>query len=287
MRPGANIAHDPRLPWGHWMRTVNTLSQGVLIVDEHGQHWTSLRDALWRGRLNMGPYRQGLVDEECEIILAILTSKAAGTVPPGEVAIDLYRENTVAARYHVFWLQSENLVQPGGTLDAGVTPEGESVALMLLATRPPDLAVIPVGVNAIALFGSPGSTTECDRAIFEAADGLSASFPYAVVRETRFRRHEVSMLHRDPDDVIPLARTIWSVTCPNPATRDRIYGWMHDRMHRWTAWGEMAREHGAHALSQHLLALVAADPAFGMNIGGADAPGIPRDPNASSWSRGR
>lgn len=262
MTPGADIIHDPCLPWGHWMRTVNTRTQGVVIVDEHGQHWTSLRDALWRGRLNMGPYRPGLVDEECEVILAILTSKAAGTVPPGEIALDLYRANSTAARYHVFWLQSAGLLQPGGTLEAGVTSEGASVALMLRATRPLDLAAIPVGASALAVFGPPGSPTECDRAIFEAANNLSASFPYAVVRETRFRRHDVSMLHRDPDDVIPLARTIWSVTCPDQATRDRIYGWMHDRMHRWTAWGEMAREHGALALSQHLLALVMQDPAF-------------------------
>ncbi len=287
MTPGAGIAHDPRLPWGHWMRTVNTRSQGVVIVDEHGQHWTSLRDAFWRGRLNMGPYRQGLVDEECEVILAILTSKAAGTVPPGEIALDLYRANSVAARYHVFWLQSAGLLQPGGTLEAGVTPEGASVALLLLATRPPSLAAIPVGDHAIAAFGPAGSTTECDRAAFEAADGISTHFPYAVVRETRFRRHEISMLHRDPEDVIPLARSIWSVTCPDMATRDRLYGWLHRRRHRWTAWGEMAQEHGAHALSQHLLALVAADPAFGMNVGGVDTAGIPRDRNASSGSRGR
>ncbi len=272
MRPGDGIDHDagPHLPWGWWMRTADMPNKGVVIVDEHGQQWSSLRHAFWSGRLRMGNDSPRLVDEMCEIILAILTCKAAGTAPPGEIVLDLYRANNAAARYHVYWLQAENLLQPGGTLEAGVTPEGASVARMLLVTRSPDLAKMPVGPAAIAAFGPPGSSTECDRDGFEAHSGPSAAFPFAIVRETRAHRHQVAMLHRDPEDVVPLARTIWSVTCPDIGTRDRIYGWLYDRMHRWSAWGTMARAHGAHALTQHLLALIASNPSFGR---GADKAG--------------
>jgi hypothetical protein len=279
MRPGDGIDHDASqdLPWGWWMRTADMPNKGVVIVDEHGQHWSSLRHAFWSGRLRMGNDSPRLVDEMCEIILAILTCKAAGTVPPGEIVLDLYRANNAAARYHVYWLQAEALLQPGGTLEAGVTPEGASVARMLLVTRSPDLAKMPVGPAAIAAFGPPGSSTECDRARFEEPSGPSATFPFAIVRETRGYRHQVAMLHRDPEDVVPLARTIWSVTCPDVTTRDRLYRWLYGRMHRWSAWGKIAQEHGAQALSQHLVALVMQDPAVARGTAEPASEDLPAD----------
>ena len=271
MTPGAGIEHDARLPWGHWMRTNHVPNQGVVIVDEHGQHWNSLRNALWNGRLNIDSSNPHVLDEGCELILAILASKAAGRVPPDEIVISLYASNTAAFRFHIFWLEATGLLQPGsGLMEGGVTPEGASIALMLLVTRPSELAAVPIGAAAVRAFGPQGSPTECSRAAYAAGDGPSAAYPYAIVRETRVRRYEILMLHRDPEDVIPMARTIWTVTCPDPATRDRLFAWMHDRMDRWTAWGKMAKDHGSHALSQHLLALIASDNAFGHGSDKAD-----------------
>ena len=264
MTPGADIEHDARLPWGHWMRTVSTPGRDVVIVDEHGQHWSSLRHALWNGRLNARSSNPHVIGDGCEIILAMLESTAAGRVPPGEVIISLQAANATAFWYLVYWLQAAGLLQPGGgPMGAHVTPEGASVALMLLVTRPSELEAVPFGAAAVRAFGSPGSPTECSRVAFDAADGPSASYPYAIVRETRFRRHEIAMLHRDPEDAIPMARTIWSVSCPDAATRDRLFAWAHDRLDRWTAWGQMAKEHGAQVLSQHLLSLIASEPSFG------------------------
>ncbi|WP_138995777.1 hypothetical protein [Sphingomonas sp. PAMC 26621] len=97
------------------------------------------------------------------------------------------------------------------------------------------------------------------------------------MRETGFRRHEILMLHRDPEDVIPMARTIWTVTCPNPATRDRLLRWLQDRMDRWTGWGEMAMDHCAHAPSQHVLALVMQDPGMARPTVGLPTEGLTAD----------
>lgn len=283
MIPGADIRHDPTLPWGHWMRTVKPRYQSVVIVDEHGQEWRTLRDAFWRGRLQMSTENSRIVDEGLELILAVMSSKTGARVPFGEDVVGLYGGNDRFYQWHTHWLQAVGLLEQGpGPFGARATSEGASVVRLLLATRPPELAAIPIGAEALRAFGPPDSPTECDRDTYEAADGPCAAYPYAVVREDRWRQYRVAMLHRDSHDVIPMARTIWTVTCPDRATRDRLYHWLYGRMYRWSAWGEMAKKSGSQALTQHLLALIASDPAFGRRADENPAPSIAIDLDARS-----
>jgi hypothetical protein len=58
---------------------------------------------------------------------------------------------------------------------------------------------------------------------------------------------------------IPLTRVLWSMTFPDDYARDRMFCWLAHRLDRWQAWGEMAAEQGAQALSEHLLQLRFAD----------------------------
>lgn len=283
MIPGAEIRHDPTLPWGHWMRTVKPRYQSVVIVDEHGQEWRTLRDAFWRGRLQMSTENSRIVDEGLELILAVMSSKTGARVPFGEDVVGLYGGNDRFYQWHTHWLQAVGLLERGpGPFGARATDEGASVVRLLLATRSPELATIPVGAEALRAFGPPDSPTECDRSTYEAADGPCAAYPYAIVREDRWRQYRFAMLHRDPDDVIPMARTIWTVTCPDGATRDRLYHWLYDRIYRWSAWGEIAKKSGSQALTQHLLALIASDPAFGRRADENRAPSIAIDLDARS-----
>lgn len=265
MTPGSSISHDPDLPWGHWMRTVAKPGYKDVIIDEHGQEWRTLRQALWCGRLNMSSFNSRIVDSNLELMLAILISKTGNIIGIGEDVAGLFDGNCDFRLWFVYWLQSTGLLRPAayGPLEAGTTAEGASVVKLLLATRPPKLATIPVGAEAIAAFGAQGTSNECDRGAFNTPNGPSSKFPYVVLREDRFGRHMLSLLHRDPGDVIPLARTIWTVTLPNREIRDRLHRWMHHRMHSWSRWGELARRRGALALSEHLLAIIASDPQFG------------------------
>ncbi len=265
MTPGADIAHDASLAWGHWMRTVQTPRQGIVVVDEHNQEWRSIRSAFWCGRLNMSADNDRIVDENLELMLAVLISKCGARVPFGEDVDGLFDGDDRFYRWFVYWLQSAGLLErvPNGPFGAPTTAEGASVVRMLLATRPPELVNIPVGASAIAAFGPQNASNECDRASFEVGEGTIGEFPYAIVREQRFRRHMVSLLYRNPEDGVPMARTIWSTTCADQASRDRLHRWLHDRMHRWSSWGEIARRSGAHALSQHLIAAIAAEPTWG------------------------
>lgn len=257
---GVDIKHDGALAWGWWMRIAGRPNVGAVIVDENGREWRNMRDALWAGRLGMSLDNPVIVNEGLELLLAMLASRSRGIVPPVENSIAIFNGDARFYRVWTYWLVSTGLVELTGSLrapfDAAVSAEGASVIRMLVATRSPELAAVPIGKDAMALFGQQGSTTECDRDRFDAAAAALRRFPFAMVREERFGQHLIAMLHRDVEDPIPLARTIWSLACPDAASRDRLHRWMHDRVDRWSNWGEIVISKGPHSFTQHLLALI-------------------------------
>lgn len=256
--PASTIEHSADLPWGWWMRTVSNPQGDIVIVDEKGRQWQSLREAFWCGRLGMSRHHQHVVDENLELMLALLASRSRGIVPHIENVHTLFGESDRFYRWWTYWMMSIGLIGNGHSTDpfgVGATAEGASVIRMLLATRPPELAAVPIGPLAMKVFGPPGSDDESSRMRFDAAEGKARSLTFGMARERLFGRPAISLLHRDLDDAIPFARTIWSLSFLDEASRDRMYMWMHDRLDRWTAWGELARHKGADALTQHLLAL--------------------------------
>ena len=218
-----------------------------------------MREALWAGRLGMSLDNPVIVEEGLELLLAVLASRSRGIVGPVEMSAAAFG-NDRFYRLWTYWSLSTGLVALGDRMripfDAMVSAEGASVIRMLVATRSPELAAVPIGKEALRLFGEQGSTTECDRDRFDAAESSLRRFPYAMVRENRFGQHLVAMLHRNLDDPIPMARTIWSFACPDAVSRDRLHRWMHDRLDRWSHWGEIVTRKGPHALTQHLLTLI-------------------------------
>jgi hypothetical protein len=256
---GQKIRHDGALAWGWWMRTVGTPNGGTVIVDEEGREWRNMRQALWAGRLGMSLDNPVIVNEGLELLLAVLASRSRGIVGPVETSSAIFGHDRFY-RMWTYWILSTGLVELGDRMripfDAMVSAEGASVIRMLVATRSPELAAVPIGREALKLFGEQGSTTECNRDAFDAAEAALRRFPYAMVRENRFGQHLVAMLHRDRNDPIPMARTIWSLACPDAASRDRLHRWMHDRLDRWSHWGEIVVKKGPHSLTQHLLTLI-------------------------------
>jgi hypothetical protein len=263
---GASIRHDANLAWGWWLRTVSSPGWGVVIVDEDGREWQSVRQAFWAGRLGMSLDSEAVVNEGLELLLAMLASRSRDIVGPVETGAALFGGDPRFYRLWTYWLVSTGLAEAGRMrtpFEATVTHEGASVIRMLVATRPPELADIAIGKDAMALFGAQGSTTECDRERFDAAEAALRRFRFAVIREDLFGQHMVEMLHRDLRDPIPMVRTIWTVVCSDAGSRDRLHLWMHDRSDRWSAWGELVLQKGPHFLTQLLLELLNANAPSG------------------------
>lgn len=101
---------------------------------------------------------------------------------------------------------------------------------------------------------------ECDWSKFEALEGKARRLPFAFVREELFHESSISLLHRDMRDPIPVARTLWTMPFVDKVSRDRMCLWMHERLDLWTTWGEVAKDIGAHAMTQALLALLMLEP---------------------------
>jgi hypothetical protein len=196
-------------------------------------------------------------------MLAALASKHRGIVSTDERAHSMFGDDHVFMRFWWSWMFAEGIVEGGlrgDPLDAGLSAEGIAVLRMLAVTRPVGLNEVPVGRAAVEFLGKPGTPDECHRAKFEAAEASARLLPLVVVREQAFGSAGISLLHRNPEDVIPVARTIWHLGFPDVQLRDRAFLWMADRSDRWTAWGELVLRQGAPALTQHLMTLLFAGP---------------------------
>lgn len=260
----SDYPYSPELPWGCWMHTAASSGGGFTIVDEQGRHWQSLRHAFWAGRLRMSTSSLRIMNEQLELMLAALASKHRGIVSTSEQAYALFAGDHRYERFWWYWMYAEGLTHGGfrrDPLDAKVSAEGIAVLRMLAATRPIELNAVPIGRAAVEILGAPGSPDECDRAKFEAAEASARMLPLVFVRERAFGREAISLLHRNPKDVIPVARTIWHMAWPDARLRDRAFLWMTDRSDLWTSWGEMVLNHGADAFTKHLLVLLLAGPA--------------------------
>lgn len=282
----SDYPHSSDLPWGSWMRTAKSQRGRISIVDEHGRQWPSIRDAFWSGRLRMSSIRPSVRDEQLELMLAGLASMHRGIVTVHERDHAIFFDEPRLTRLWHYWMHNERLIGPAPESDplaATPTDEGVAVLRMLVATRPIELNAVPVGPAAAAFFGEPDTNEECDRKRFEAAEGNAHMFPFAIVREDVFETPSISMLHRDPKDAIPLARTVWHLPMPNARMRDAAFSWMLDRSDLWTRWGERVLRYGALAFTQHLLVLIVAGNSH-WRAGSDDK--RPEEPLALSYVRG-
>lgn len=177
---GSTIKHDPALPWGWWMRTTIGRVGNVAIVDEDGREWHDLREALWAGRLGMSLHHPVVVEEGLELLLAMLAARSRGVLPPHtEIITDLFEGNGRLCHLWTYWLLSTGLISTTAVMrspfDAQASDEGVSVLRMLVATRRPDLAAVPIGKEALARLGHPDTEDECDRDRFTTATAPSST----------------------------------------------------------------------------------------------------------------
>lgn len=256
--------HGNHLPWGWWLRTITSPAGVTSIVDEEGKRWLSVRDYFWVKRLGMSSSVPSVQDEQLELLLAALASMEHGIVGQSESIHVIFSGDRLFYRFYFHWLHAIGLIEAGhsnGPLNSLPNDEGIAVRRMLVATRPLKLHGIPIGSEAVKAFGEPASPDEASRNRFAAAEGKARRLPFAFVRELLFGKPTISLLYRDVGADMPFVRTIWNQPFADDRSRDRTYDWMYDRLDRWTAWGELATESGAAALTQHLVSLIVLDEA--------------------------
>lgn len=281
------------LPWGHWLRTMPKAGE-MILIDENGREWRSVREAFFHGRLGFNVTISHFREVELERMLVYLLG-ASGPFGvsglPSRVG-DLFEDGAFASFYR-HWLGAHGLMEKDprtDVQDAQLTPEGRSVAKMLLATRPPGLAGLHPGVEIMLFAG--GRVDEVDRARFARGDQDVAHMRYAFVRERIGRQPSISLVHRDVSLRMPLVRTLWTQTFADEPSRDAYHGWMGGRLEQWNAWGAIAFRSGAAALTRHLLSLLASEMADKADRGRECPPGHadPRrdgpvtPPSAIEWS---
>lgn len=246
-------------PWGWHLRTV-TKRRSTVILDEDGQDYPSIRDVFWLRRLGMSDFSPLIRDEQLERMLAVLASRWRGVINYSEARYSLFRYDAEFFRFYIYWMYSIGLLaiprNSNDPMQAEPSDEGLAVLRMLAATRPLTLAGTPAGPEAIAALGPPDSDYECDRAKFTALEDSVRQLPFVFVREVLFDKPTISLLYRNMQDPIPMTRTLWSMPFFDQPSRDSMFLWLHDRLDRWTVFGELARSRGADALTQEVLALL-------------------------------
>lgn len=248
---------DFTYPWGHWMR----LDTGNRLVDDDGTVWKSVRDALFYGRLAFPRVTNPAFDDpardvELERLLAYLLLKM-GEHPDRKASTSgLFDRGPHFYRFYTYWLASTGLIADGyhgSPYDAKVTPEGRSVAAMLLATRPSEARAFHPSLESMASVES--DVEEPTRTQFQGSRRFHQKEPYLFVREPLHTMPAISLLYKDSASRLPIVRTIWAHAFEDAESRDLLFEWMKGRLPLWNTWGDMARQDGAAILTQRLFSL--------------------------------
>lgn len=247
---------NPHLPWGYWC-TVDP-DHAPHLIDDTGRRWRSLREYLWCGRLGMAHGSNWDFENQTEFLLAVLAAIDRRTCHIEEQVRDLFKNSWDIARHYSSWLEGHGIADG---LSGPIAPEGRAILVMLASTRSADAAPVPIGLPTIEpARGLDRGTTRKERErIFKANETFALDLPGRFVRETIAGEPGIKLVGLPEGANVPLGRVLWSMTFGDDYARDRMFAWLIHRLDRWIDWTELARRHGAQALSEHLLQLCFAD----------------------------
>lgn len=262
VHPPYEERRNPNLPWGYWIVIDAADPELPPLVDEYGQRWRSLREALWVDRLGMtGSGRFGSMDEgQVEFLLAVLAMIDRNVIATAGVVKDMFNDNWLTTAHYAAWLAGHRLIKPAQTLvDARLTAEGRAILVMLASTRPLDREAHPVGLTDLHPFARLRHEPD-QSAMEEAIRAAEAALTKDVVR---FLRKDTAgrpaiVLVGAADARLPMAETHWSMIFAESCQRDRLYIWLLAQSDRWRDWLQIARTQRPGALTEHLLALFVA-----------------------------
>ena len=243
--------HVGELPWGWWLRAN---PRGY--EDASGRNWASVRDAFWEGGLGFPPVH--FAPEQHELMLRVMTAINArwfGT----ESNHDVFGGDMMFWRFYLCWLASIGMVETSAGRDlfgGGLSSLGRSVLMMLQATREPEFERLPMAavVAAVSARGGPDAEAR-ERALitFEQQVGFRR---HLFARENLGRRYLVTLTGLKVGARMPTRNIAWSQSFADANSRDDLFAWLAERVHRWDDWGEIAYRKGASALTSHLLSVI-------------------------------
>lgn len=243
--------HLGELPWGWWLRAG---PHG--LEDADGRTWRSVRDAFWQGELGFPPAH--FAPEQHELMLRAMTAIHSGS-RGSESRHDLFDGDMQAWRFHWCWLTSIGMIAApsvGNPLQGELSALGRSVLLMLQATREPEFERLPMPAVMAAVTAAKGLDAEArERALllFEREVGFRR---HLFARERVGTRYLVTLTGITIGARMPTRNVAWSQTFVDAASRDDMFAWLAERVHAWDAWGELAYNKGADALTRHILAVI-------------------------------
>ncbi|MGI4732229.1 MAG: hypothetical protein ACRYFW_10810 [Janthinobacterium lividum] len=255
------------LPWGWWLR-----AGPVGLEDGEGGVWPSVRAAFWEGRLGMRSGHVGL--EQQELLVRVLTDMDAEGHAASRLVQDVFEGNAFFWRFNMCWLASIGMTiaaDRGTGLERQLSDEGRAAMLMLLATQDPEWIDLPMrGVVDTLARASLGDAHDAREAALCAFERGMTRLRHVFARERAGRAYLVTLTSIDPVERMPIRRIVWSASFWDAKTRDDLFAWLAERVHRWDDWGAKVRSLGARALSDHLLAMLVAEPIGGPPLGGVD-----------------
>ena len=250
---------NPALPWGYWILIDAEDDHSVPLLDEYGERWRSLREALWKGRLGMAARGDlGPADEEqIEFLLAILAMIDRSVVSAEGVVSDMFENSWLLTSHYSSWLAGQGLLKADGNLaTARLTPEGRAVLVMLASTRPADRVALPIGLRGLHPFARlrPEPDREAMEAAILAAEAKTPNDTVRFLRKDLPGRPSIVLVGA-ANARMPMAETHWSLGFAQTHHRDHLYAWMLAQADRWQDWFTIAREQRSGALTGHLLTL--------------------------------
>jgi len=246
------------MPWGYWFVSAGETPGAPPIKDECGNVYASVREAFWVGRMGMSNTFDHTRDEELEFMLSYLAVLADRFVGREERAYNFFNGSGHGRRCY------ESMMFEKGLIDKNEkpTPEGKAVLTMLMATRSHYNADKNVGLDWITATNGLGHGQERldAAAMAEERERAASRMAYRFQRSALNGEPMVTLVGALITAEIPLRSTLWSMSFPRDLyARDRFYLWLCKRIDQWDAWGKIAIEHGARALSENLMRLAFCD----------------------------
>lgn len=246
----------PDLPWGYWLTSAGDVHGEPPLVDEEGNHWRSVREAFWSGRLGLPDFHYRWADAVLGFMMSYLAIYDSRFVDGHERVRDIFHGDGHLEQFFAAYMVAAGLMHRQHEL----TGEGRAVLLMLIATRSFEESEDELGLDWIS--ANRALVSRADRE--KAADQVREREIVASRMRNRFAADQINgcpvikLVRFKITNEIPLRSTIWSMSWDDGDrhARDRFYLWLLERIDRWDAWARLVEKHGTRALTEHLMKLV-------------------------------
>lgn len=259
------------LPWGYWLTSAGPTPGEPPLIDGGGNRWASVREAFWAGRLGLPLYWGAWSKSILEFMASYLAITDRRFVPAEESVRDIFLGDRHFDTFFAAWMKSVGFVTG---LPDRLTPEGEAVLLMLIATRSSEDAEEAVGMAWIEANRSvaPAAARAAAEDAVRRSEEVAARMMHRFMVDTIAGQPAVKLIGLRITRAIPVRSTVWSMSWPDRDrdARNQFYLWLLERIDRWDDWSDLVARQGSRALTEHLMRLSFCDRLGSRAAGGEE-----------------